>query len=168
MNSSPDVDAVFLVLQPFVVAVLGVGTMAIRLPANRVPMPRGPFVGLTPILALALSTNVKGPIANEAQGTTRPSELTVQVDVYGPASAEQAATLSILLRDNYACEYFAERNPAVAPLFASDARQLPLVNGEDQYEDRWTFEAVLQFNPSIVVPQQSANTLSVNGLYPVI
>ena len=37
---------------------------------------------------------------------------------------------------------------------------MPLVDGEDQYTERWTFIAALQINPVITVPETTAGTLT--------
>jgi hypothetical protein len=47
------------------------------------------------------------------------------------------------------------------PLYASDARQLQFVTGEAQYMERWGFDAVLQMNPIVSVPQDFADSLTV-------
>jgi hypothetical protein len=47
-------------------------------------------------------------------------------------------------------------------LYCSDGHQMPLTTGEQQYETRWTLTASLQYNPTVSIPQQSANTLAVN------
>ena len=52
-----------------------------------------------------------------------------------------------------------------APQAAAD---LPLavraLIGKAQYEERWTFDVALQINPTITMPQQSANALQVGLL----
>ncbi len=37
-----------------------------------------------------------------------------------------------------------------------------MINGEQQYESRWTFDFVAQFNPVIAVPEQYADQLQIN------
>jgi len=39
-----------------------------------------------------------------------------------------------------------------------------LVTGEEQYERRWALTMSLQYNPIVIVPQQSAEVLSMNIL----
>lgn len=73
----------------------------------------------------------------------------IQLDIHGPASAENAQIVSTLLRDEFAVSAFAAYGPDVTPLHASDPRQAPFVNAEDQYENRWVVDAYLQANIAI-------------------
>ena len=41
----------------------------------------------------------------------------------------------------------------------SEPRKVPIINAEDQYEQRWYMEMSLQYNPYINVPQESFNKL---------
>ena len=57
-----------------------------------------------------------------------------------------------LFRDEYTTDLF----PAnIQPLYADDPVQLPLIDGEQQYEQRWKLEATLQYNPILTTSQQS-------------
>lgn len=86
------------------------------------------------------------------QGT----ELRLQLDCYGATSGDWATVLQTLLRDETGCLALA---PVCQPLYASDAHLAPLDDSEDQYEERWTIEAILQYNPVTSVPMQFADTL---------
>jgi len=92
------------------------------------------------------------------------TEFVVQIDVYGlqggPAG-DSAQTLSTLLRSEVATEFFHAENPAVSPLHADDPRQLAFVDGESQYEERWTLDVHLQVNPVTGVAQQFATVATV-------
>lgn len=90
-----------------------------------------------------------------------PMKLTVQVDVHGPNSTDYAQIIVTLFRDDYACVFFAENEPPLAPLYIDNGQQIPFVSGEKQYEDRWVLEAKLQLNPVVSTPMQFADTLSV-------
>lgn len=94
------------------------------------------------------------------QGT----EITLQLDLYGAAAGDWAVMLQTILRDETGCIALAGAdplNPVCQPLYASDAFQGPLDDSEDQYENRWTIEAILQYNPVTSVPMQFADTASV-------
>ncbi|MEX3614238.1 MAG: hypothetical protein VB141_10915 [Burkholderia gladioli] len=135
----------------------------VRGQANRVSPPKGEFIVLTPLSALSLSTTIETHEPNLQADTLRhmrPTQWTAQIDCYGKRAQDRAVTLSTLLRSAYACEQFGGEGLNVQPLFAGDARQLPFVNASDQYEERWSFDAVLQYNPVIIVPQDFANALS--------
>lgn len=114
-----------------------------------------------------------------------PTEVTVQLDVYGPSSADNAQIVSTLFRDDYAIQQFEAFDvappgwlnippggtisvpyDAVRPLYADDPRQTTQVLGEMQYEERWTIDACLQTNTIVTAPQQFADTVTVN-FFPV-
>lgn len=61
-------------------------------------------------------------------------------------SGDMAQAVRMMLRDPYAVSFIQGINPAIAPLYGSDARQAPYINAEDQFETRWIVEAVLQAN----------------------
>ena len=83
--------------------------------------------------------------------------VTVQLDVHGPASADNVQRITTLFRDNYACQFFTDLEPALQPLYADDGKQIPFLNGEAQIEYRWVIDAVMQANPVVTVPQRFAD-----------
>lgn len=159
ITSSITETNVFTVLRAFILTI--VTCEVIRLPNNRTPMPLGAFVAMSPGANIPLSTNVTAYAAT-TKGVERPSQLSIQIDCYGAGSADMATAISTLLRDPYACDQFSASGFDIAPLYAGDAHQMPLVDGEAQYEERWTFDAVLQFNPILTAPQDSAIALVAN------
>lgn len=84
------------------------------------------------------------------------TQVGVQVDVYGPASADYAQIITTAIRDEYAADQFASSGFDVAPLYADDAQQMPFIGGEAQYEQRWMIKCQLQCNPVVTIPQQFA------------
>ena len=115
---------------------------------NGVPMPLGSFIAMTALYQNRLSTNVDNfadPTPTTGSKTAQQStQYTVQIDCYGPLSSDWAVMLSTMLRDEYACLAMA---PNVQPLSADDPKMLPLIDGEQQYEQRWAVTALLQYNP---------------------
>lgn len=106
-------------------------------------------------------------------GITTPTMVAVQLDVHGPVAGDNAQLISTLFRDPYATKQFAAQSPAydVTPLYADDPKQVPFYNDQQQVEDRWVVEALLQVNPVVSVPQQfadsvSADVISVDASYP--
>ncbi len=98
-------------------------------------------------------------------------ELRVQLDVHGPASGDNVQKLSTLLRDEYATSYFDDTGLDLMALYAGDPRQVPFINGEAQWEERWTLDVALQANQIVQVPQQFADELDaglieVDAVYP--
>ena len=94
------------------------------------------------------------------------TELTIQADVHGPASADNATRIQALWRDQYAVSAFQGTGYDLAPLYTSDPRQTAFENGEQQIEERWSIDLCLQANPIVTTPMQFAGTLDVTT-YPV-
>lgn len=86
------------------------------------------------------------------------TRLTIQVDVFGPRAADSAQVISTLMRDSFATEFFDALGLGVSPLHADDPKQVVFVSGEQQYEDRWVLEALLQADIVVTVPQQYADS----------
>lgn len=101
------------------------------------------------------------------------TKVVIQCDVHGPGGADNAHTIATLLRDDYGVQSFADQDPSygVVPLFTEDPRQMPFINAEQQYEDRYVVEIALQSNQVISVPQQFADVstievISVDAAFP--
>ncbi len=160
--SQTEADAL-TTLRLFILSILPIGTECVQGQDNRVPEPLGPdFVMLTPTLRGRLSTNVSTYQDVPGAGTRRvlaATQMTVQIDVHGPAAAETIQVITTLLRDPAACDAFRRAGIDAQPLYAGDPRQAPFINGEGQVETRWTADAVLQVNPTASVPQDFAATL---------
>lgn len=156
MIASVTETQIFTALRAFILGV--VDCEVIRVPNNRVPMPVGEFISLSAISNSPLSTNVSSYSSTE-KSIIRPSQFTIQVDCYGASAGDRATAITTLFRDAYGCDALAPSG--IQPLYASDARQMPMVDGESQYVTRYTFDAVMQFNPVLTVSQQSANELQV-------
>jgi hypothetical protein len=141
----------------------------IRGQGNRVPTPSAPnYVVITPVgrVQLGVPSNQYDPIA-QTVAISQPLQWSVQVDAFGPLSMDNATALSMVLRTHYACDLL----PGIAPLYSGDAVQFPLIDGELQQEERWRFDAVIQYTPVLTLPQQSAlalelNLVSVDATYP--
>jgi len=102
---------------------------------------------------------------------SQPTKVVVQLDVHGPNSGDNAQAISTALRDDYAVFFFERNGYSAAPLYSEDPRQIPFINAEKQYEDRWVIEASLQVNPTLSLPQQFADqavitTINVEETYP--
>lgn len=76
-----------------------------------------------------------------------PTELTVQIDVHGPNSTDNTKILESLLISGYGFSQFIASGVDMQALYCHEARQVPFINAENQYEYRWTLDAVLQINP---------------------
>jgi hypothetical protein len=112
---------------------------------NGVPTPLGGFICMTPGAKTRLSTNVE-TWADPHTLTTQSTQLAVQIDCYGPDSAEWAQILSTMMRS--------PMGAASGILYADDPRQLPIVDAEAQYEQRWMIGCNMQVHPVVTTDQQ--------------
>jgi len=90
-----------------------------------------------------------------------PTQLTVQIDIYGEHSADYAQIITTLLRDEFGTHYFDGLGLPIQTLYANDARQMVFLDAETQFEHRWIVEAVLQANIEVDSPMQFADEVVV-------
>jgi hypothetical protein len=161
----------FAALRSFLLAILPPETAVVKAQVNRVPEPIGSnFVVMTPLLRERLETNVNGfvdgalltPVQPGVNNILTPMKVTIQLDVHGPSSAENAQVIVTLFRSEWGVDQFQTSGFDVTPLYTGEPNQLPFDNGEQQIEQRWSIDAVLQCNPIIQVPQDFAASLEVN------
>jgi len=150
---------------------------------NRVAEPKGVnFVTMTPIMRERIETNVVtfvdgaflSPPVPGTRSDLQPVKLTAQLDVHGPASADNAQIIATLFRSEYATTQFSTSGFDVTPLYCGDPHQMPFQNGEQQVEDRWVIDAVMQCNPVVTTTQDQdfaaqlvVKTYGVGAEYPV-
>lgn len=154
-------DTVLTALRAFLLLILPDGVEVVRTQVNRVPMPRGPnFVMMTVASRqFQSSTYHEHRVADGATDITRSTGCGVQLDFYGPNSSDYAQDFATLFRDDYACQQMA--GTGVTPLYCNDGQQMPLVNGEAQYEQRWTLQTMLQINPVVSTPTEFVGKVDV-------
>lgn len=174
---TPVLDDVYALLQAFLMTVTGLAQANVvqGLP-NRVAMPEADpgFVSMQATLTKRLRTNLDtgswlGEVNPDNVSSEQGTLLRVQLDLYGANSGDWAVMVSTLLRDEYGCVALAGVDgggeplvpPTCQPLYVDDAKMAPLVDSEDQYEQRWIVEAILQYNPVTTTPMQFANEASV-------
>lgn len=131
---------------------------------NRASAPADPFVEMTTMFLEDLSTNKTvyadtGSSATSAIKNSRSIKWTVQLDFYGSSAMNQANLIAGLVRTDFACAAFAASGIDMAPLYATEPHQTTMISGEQQYEGRFTFDFVAQFNPVIATPMQYADQL---------
>ncbi len=149
------IEALGAFIQPFVGP-----AQVVRAEVNRVAPPNGPFVELTELLQCDLEYS-RTWYSNDYQQTNiiGPKRIAVQADFYGPLSGDWCACVKQAFRTPYAAALF----PAgIAPLYADDGHQAPLITGEEQYLRRWALTLNLQYNPVVSVDEQSADVLKMN------
>ena len=89
---------------------------------------------------------------NQGKSILTPTKYGIQLDFYGPDAQTWAMKTVALFRDEYATAIFPKN---IQPLYADDPVQIPLIDGESQYEQRWKLVATLQYNPTLTTAQQS-------------
>jgi hypothetical protein len=128
---------------------------------NRVAQPVGPFVTMTALNKPRLSTNTETWDSDDNLVKDEASlKQGIQLDIYGPLSGDWAATISQMFRSQRACEFFEAYS--ATPLYNDDPHQAPLIDGEEQYEQRWTIDVYLQYNPTVSSPQDFADNVVVD------
>jgi hypothetical protein len=155
---------VFTALVTFLQSFLPSGTEVVQGQDNLVAMPKGGFVVMTNGAMDRLSFNVDNyNSALQQKYILTPTRYEMQLDFYGPTSQQWAMETQALFRDQYATDIF----PAnIQPLYADNPVQIPLIDGEEQYEQRWKITASLQYNPTLTTSQQSMLAIDI-GLAPI-
>lgn len=150
---------VFTVLSVFLKSFLPSGTEVVQGQDNRVAMPLGEFVAMTNAHMTRLSTVINQYAgAPVTKALLAPTKYEIQLDFYGPSSQSWAVETQSLFRDFYATDMM----PAnVQPLFADDPVQIPLLDSESQYEQRWKLTTTLQYNPVVTVSQDYFATVDI-------
>lgn len=109
-----------------------------------------------------VSTSQTVPSETMAAGVNdvmQPTKVTVQLDIHGPASGDNAQIITTLFFDDYAFQSFVGSGFDVRPLYASEPNQIPFANAEQQIEERWVVDVTMQCNPTLNIPQQFADQL---------
>jgi len=162
MTAAPSIvlDQIIDALGAFLEAFVD-GAQIIRAQTNRAPMPSGPFVLLTELLAVTIerpTTTWDGE--HNIIAIYSPTRSDIQIDFYGPAAADQCLAVQAAMQSDWSFDQF----PAnIRPLYTSDGIQSPLVSGEQQWEGRWMLTVSLQYNPTVPLPQQFADEATVSG-----
>jgi hypothetical protein len=154
-------DDVFTVVRAFILSLIA--CEVVQALDNSVPMPVNGFIAMQTLFARRLATNIPS-LADPTPTTGRVSaeahwEHTLQIDCYGPQAGDWAMIISTLWRDEYAATMFA---PVCAPLHCDDPKQMPIVDAEANFENRWLITAVLQYNPVVSTPMQFMQAANVN------
>lgn len=167
LTTSPIQQDIFTVVAAFLATITGlvVGTTIVQGIGNRVAIPLAApgFIEMTIVRRRRLNTNIE----TWDQTIDDPTEVTVeahwevvmQIDCYAPNSFDWCNMIETLWRSPYGVKNLA---PTCAPLYTNDSHMAPLDDSEDQYEQRWIIEAVLQYNPVTATPMEFANSLELD------
>lgn len=152
------------------------GVEVARAQVNRVPTPSvADYVIMTPthrdIIEIPVvtwdTTNSAPVVINMAS----PVKETVQLDIHGPNSPDTTWVIASALRSFVGSDLFRNcpllpSGAVIEPLYTENPRQIPFINGEQQYENRWIVEVALQADINITISQDFASAL-VAGTVPV-
>ncbi|MFT8720024.1 LIC_12616 family protein [Acetobacter sp.] len=158
---TPTEKDIYTAMRAWLLSILPDCMRVIQGQQNRAAAPLDPFAVMTIIARDRIATN-----GWSYTDTTRVVEeqvkLTMQVSVFGQASSNQMQLITALWRDMEAVDYFRAQPIPITPLYTSSTRQLGFINGERQYEDCWSVDLTMQVNLTVSVPQQFADSLSVD------
>lgn len=144
---------------------------------NRVPAPVATsYIVFTPLTINRLATNTvqysssNSTVLNQ-HSLNQSAMLPVQVDCYGPTSADLAVILSTEFRSQDAIDFFSDAGLQVTPLYTSDPRQIPFMDEGDQVQMRWSTDVNLQIKPNVTSTQSFADSIqfgliNVDASYP--
>ncbi|WP_164781654.1 hypothetical protein [Mesorhizobium sp. M7A.F.Ca.MR.148.00.0.0] len=108
-------------------------------------------------------------LASGAETIMQPTDTVIQLDVHSASdgvASDMAQTISTLMRDERATRFFTDAGLDGAPLYAEDPRQVPFLNGEQQYETRYVVDVHIQANQALGLPQQFADQAAID-VFPV-
>lgn len=147
------------------VAFLGPDVPVIRGQTNRVASPKAVnYVVIMPTDRRRLATNHtrrQTPLTIGGKDWTQtvytePTQIDLALDVHGVNGGDIGQIITTLFRSGVPDETFP---PGMSALFCDDALQVPFINGEMQYEDRWNIRLALQVNPELAISQDFADAL---------
>lgn len=126
---------------------------------NSTPMGLADFITMTSLNVTGLSTvrsEYRYSPGDEygERHLRRIDEWVCQVDFYGSQAQNWSTSFSRVTRSEFACDWFRQNGGVLVPLFAGEPRQTSMINGEMQYEPRWTVDFHANPVSAVVVPQQ--------------
>lgn len=162
LTISPVDATVMTAIRTLLLDILPDGWEVFRGQANFVPEPIGDnFIVVTPAYRTRLSTNtVTWDNAVPDPSTldhAHDLEVRVQLDIHGPGGADAGTMIATIMRDDWGVESL--KSFGVTPLYANDGHQMPFLNAESKWEDRWIVEAAFQIVPIVSTPAEFAATL---------
>lgn len=154
----------FIALRAFLLKVTGNAEVR-QTQQNRVAMPIGSFITMTPLDIGVLSTNNYTYTNQDStpgkEVMSHTSQWRVQLDCYGEGAGDMANIISTVFRSEWACESFSDTGYMVRPVYSTDPRQTYYIDGESQYGERWTIDVTMLFEDGIGVDMYFFDSASV-------
>lgn len=103
-------------------------------------------------------------MAAGAEDLMQPIELTIQTDFYGDSASDNAQTFTTLFRDEWGASFFSALSESISPLYTDEPKQVAFTSEQNQYQDRWIVNTMLQVNAVVTVPKQFADQIAVSRI----
>jgi hypothetical protein len=159
--NSPTLSVLFTGLSAWIQSTLGLAqAFVVQELQNLAAMPNGPFACMTHKTQKRLGEMVSTFSPSLGQETYQQDlDFTIQLDLYGPASGDWAAVVIALWRSEMTVNFLAAYG--LTPLWADDPIEMSLVDGEEQFEERWIVMLHLNYQPSVTAAQDSMSAAKV-------
>ena len=174
MTPTVSSDDLFEAIRVVVLDVLPAGIEVVQAQVNRVPEVKGEdYVLMTPGSRNRLATTEEAYDWEQKTVELKQSvAATVQLDIHGPNSEDNAQVLGIVFRSSVGVKKFSAFGAEMAPLSITEPQQVPFVNAENEYETRWVLKLDVQLKPAVVIAEEFAFELDVgvkevDAAYPV-
>lgn len=156
--SSVDVDDGLVMMFKFLTSLwpIGGGVTVFYAQENGVALPPDPCIMINTVYTKRLEQNVHTFPGDGIKTITQQSEVSIQLDFFGSGAQSRMAQFVTLWRDSYAFDWFKAANLPVSPLYATERRQVQFINESDNFEQRWTVEALLQTSQSVTLSVETA------------
>jgi hypothetical protein len=132
---------------------------------NNVAQQTGSYVNYFSLRTKNLATPVLINVGTNYQSNTASDEDEYQIDCYGPTAKDFAMTLYLLARSDSTSEWFVNNvGITIDVIDADEPTHLPIVNEENQYEERWTMRIRFSVPTVITTPQDFMTTAIIEPL----
>jgi hypothetical protein len=163
---TPSEISVNTAIQAWVMAALGLDLGHVLLAYdNGISIPLDPYVTYFSLRDKNLSTPVLTNVGTNYQSNTASEEDEYQIDCFGAAAKDFAKLLYLLARSDTTSEWFvANAGITIDATDADEPTHLPIVNDQNQYEERWTMRIRFSVPTVITTPQDFMATATINPL----
>lgn len=152
-------EQVALALWNLLIKILPEGVEVVKGQENRVGVPVNvDYVVFTILNRTRMGTNIDR-YADPVKRMLQKVQINIQLDIHGPHGADNTQVITTVAQDSWSAEYFKTQNVEASILYASEPRQAAWTTGENQFENRWTFDMSIQANVVVGVPQEFADKL---------
>ncbi|MFT9441037.1 MAG: hypothetical protein ABF593_04660 [Acetobacter papayae] len=159
---TPTESDIYRAVRHWLLEILPDGMQVIQGQQNRNAAPRDPFAAMVIIGRERIATNGWTYDGEATRTVTEQVQVTMQINLFGPASSNQMQMVTALWRDMQAVDFFRASGIPIAPLTTSTTRQIGFTTGERQYDDLWTVDLTMQVTLTALLPQEFATSIPVS------